>query len=249
MEAGQGLAHARQLGCALDAGGHAIIDAGRDPRTRRGTRRAQPTRRHPRNVGIPRDDRRRGFPCHALDLDPEDEAIGRRYRTLLESKHGIRFAPEQIAEAFSFETTYPKGRPFGFHGLFNMWLVLPQQELVEFVSVLAPSSVAGRQFLQLGKNYLELGRKEEAISVWTDAVEQNPRLALINNQLAGAKRSLGRFEEATAHEKQADQSTPDDPLYHWMIALRLKNLGMTELAEKHFQRAIQLNPRLQQQPR
>jgi len=109
-----------------------------------------------------------------VDLDPEDEAIGRRYRTLLESKHGIRFAPEQTAEAFSFETTYPKGRPFGFHGLFNMWLVLPQQELVEFVSVLARSSVAGRQFLQLGKNYLELGRKEEAAVVLKRRLEVTP---------------------------------------------------------------------------
>jgi tetratricopeptide (TPR) repeat protein len=87
-----------------------------------------------------------------------------------------------------------------------------------------------------------LGRKEEAISVWADAVQRNANLALTNNQLAGAERSLGRFEEASAYEKQADQVTPDNPLYHWMIGLRLKNLGMNELAEKHFQRAIQLDP-------
>lgn len=108
------------------------------------------------------------------DLDPEDEAIGRRYRTLLESKYGIRFAPEEIAAAFSFETTYPKSRTFGFHGLFNMWMVLPQQELAEFVSVLAPSSVAGIQFLQLGKNYLELGRKEEAALILKRRLEVVP---------------------------------------------------------------------------
>ncbi len=34
-----------------------------------------------------------------------------------------------------------------------------------------------------------------------------------------------------------------------MIALRLKNLGMNELAEKHFRRAIQLDPRFQEQTR
>ena len=99
-----------------------------------------------------------------------------------------------------------------------------------------------------GESLWQLGRKEEAISVWTDAVQRNPRLALTNNELAGAKRySINRsfavrLEEAIAHEKQADQFTPDDPLYHWMIGLRLKNLGMTELAQKHFQRAIQLDP-------
>ena len=100
-----------------------------------------------------------------------------------------------------------------------------------------------------GESLWLLGRKHEAIIVWTDAVRRNERLALVSNQLAGAKRSLGKMEEATAHEKQADQFTPDDPLYHWMLGLRLKNLGMNELAEKHFLRAIQLNPRLQSGPK
>ena len=100
-----------------------------------------------------------------------------------------------------------------------------------------------------GESLWQLGRKEEAISVWTDAIQRNARLALTSNQLAGAERSLGKVDEAIAHEKQADQFTPDDPLYHWMLGLRLKNLGMNELAEKHFQRAIQLDPQYQEQPK
>jgi Flp pilus assembly protein TadD len=80
--------------------------------------------------------------------------------------------------------------------------------------------------------------------VWTDAVQRNPRLALVNNELAGAKQSFGKVEEANSHEKQADQFTPNDPLFHWMIGRRLQDLGMTELAEKHFQRASQLDPTL-----
>ena len=60
-----------------------------------------------------------------------------------------------------------------------------------------------------GESLWMLGRKEEAIAAWTDAVQRNANLALANNQLAGAKRSLGRFEEAAAHEQQADQFTPD----------------------------------------
>lgn len=95
----------------------------------------------------------------------------------------------------------------------------------------------------------QLGHKEDAILVWTDALLRNGGLALTSNELAGAERSLGRVEDATAHEKQADQFTPNDPLYHWMIGLRLKKLDMNELAEKHFQRAIQLDPRFQAQPK
>jgi tetratricopeptide (TPR) repeat protein len=100
-----------------------------------------------------------------------------------------------------------------------------------------------------GESLWQLGRKEEAISVWSDAVQRSPQPALANNQLAGAERTLARFQEATAHEKQADQFTPDDPFYHWVIGLRLQALGMIELAEKHFQRAIQLDPEFQARPR
>jgi polyferredoxin/tetratricopeptide (TPR) repeat protein len=96
-----------------------------------------------------------------------------------------------------------------------------------------------------GESLWQLGRKEEAISVWSDAVQRNPQLALANNQLAGAERTLARFQEASAHENQADHFTPANPFYHWVIGLRLQNLGMTELAEKHFQRAIALDPQFQ----
>ena len=72
-------------------------------------------------------------------------------------------------------------------------------------------------------------------------MQRNARLALANNELAGAERSLGKLEEASAHEEQADQFTPKDPLYHWMLGRRLQTLGMTELAEKHFKQAGQLD--------
>jgi tetratricopeptide (TPR) repeat protein len=68
-------------------------------------------------------------------------------------------------------------------------------------------------------------------------------MALVNNELAGAKQSLGKIDEANSHERQADQFTPDNPLYHWMMARRLQDLGMAELAGKHFQRATQLDHR------
>jgi len=96
-----------------------------------------------------------------------------------------------------------------------------------------------------GESLWQLGRKEEAVSVWIDAVERNPRLVLANNQLAAAAASLGRSAEAIFYENQADEFTPNNPHYHWMIGLRLENLRMNELAEKHFQRAIQLDPAFQ----
>ncbi len=39
--------------------------------------------------------------------DPEDQAICRLYRDYLERKHGIKFAPEEVADRFSFELREP----------------------------------------------------------------------------------------------------------------------------------------------
>ncbi|MFT3745986.1 MAG: tetratricopeptide repeat protein [Pyrinomonadaceae bacterium] len=93
-----------------------------------------------------------------------------------------------------------------------------------------------------GESLWMLGRRQEAIATWTDAVRGNPGLPVVNNFLAAANASLGRNDAATQYETQADRSTPNDPYFHWMLGLRLNNIGMKELAEKHFQIAIQLDP-------
>jgi hypothetical protein len=51
---------------------------------------------------------------------PEDVAICRTNRILLEKEHGIRFADIALAETFAFERTPQKGSTFGFHGIFNL---------------------------------------------------------------------------------------------------------------------------------
>ena len=92
-----------------------------------------------------------------------------------------------------------------------------------------------------GESLWQLGSREEAVSVWTDAVRRNAQLVLTNNELAGAARASGKVQEADLYEKQADQFTPSNPVYHWVLGRRLQDLGMTQLAEKHFQQAKQLD--------
>jgi tetratricopeptide (TPR) repeat protein/NAD-dependent dihydropyrimidine dehydrogenase PreA subunit len=91
-----------------------------------------------------------------------------------------------------------------------------------------------------GESLWQLGRKAEAVSVWTDAVRRNAHLVLANNELAGAARASGKLDEADLYENQAEQFTPNNPLFHWVLGRRLQDLGMTELAEKHLQQANQL---------
>lgn len=51
---------------------------------------------------------------------PEDVAICRLNRDLLEGEHGIRFAERPVAERFAFERERPAVPTFGFHGIFNL---------------------------------------------------------------------------------------------------------------------------------
>ncbi|MEK7835439.1 MAG: hypothetical protein AAB298_04740, partial [Pseudomonadota bacterium] len=52
--------------------------------------------------------------------DPEDRAICLTHRRYLEEQYGIAFAPNAIAERFSFEHIEPTRPTFGFHGQINI---------------------------------------------------------------------------------------------------------------------------------
>lgn len=61
--------------------------------------------------------------CRDPELEgghPEDLAICRTNRAMLERRHGIRFADAATAARFAFERGVPDGPTFGFHGIFNM---------------------------------------------------------------------------------------------------------------------------------
>lgn len=62
---------------------------------------------------------------------PEDRLIGRTYRERLVKEFGINFAPEKIADEFSYEVSPPSSPTFGFHGFFNIWRHIEGQELKE----------------------------------------------------------------------------------------------------------------------
>jgi hypothetical protein len=49
-------------------------------------------------------------------LTPEDVSICRIYRRYLEEKYAFFWAPDEVAERFSFELIKPKNNTFGFHG-------------------------------------------------------------------------------------------------------------------------------------
>ena len=127
---------------------------------------------------------------------------------------------------------YYKGAILNRLRRYDQALTILDQTLTE-----SPDLITARE--EKGESLWHLGRKEEAVAVWKEAVKLNPNLPIANNFLAAASPEPS---EAAAYQKQADQFTPNDPLFQWMVGLRLQNAGMNDLAEKHFQRAVELNP-------
>ena len=101
-----------------------------------------------------------------VETHPEDVVICRQYRPLLEQRYGIRFAPESVAERFSFESTTPKSVPFGFHALYNMGTCVKHEEFHDFLALLTPDILRSSQCLQFAKNLLAKGRREDAVAVF-----------------------------------------------------------------------------------
>lgn len=79
---------------------------------------------------------------------PEDHCICLEYRAYLEANYGITFAPPVLAEQFAFELQKPSFECFGFHGVFNLPLVLTNFELSKLIKKLPTKFIFTEQFSQ-----------------------------------------------------------------------------------------------------
>lgn len=79
----------------------------------------------------------------------EDVYICRTQRSVLESEYGIRFAPEGIADRFSYERSLPDAPTFGFHGLFNMWRHVDDAGLVSIANQVGGYFIKSSEYAQL----------------------------------------------------------------------------------------------------
>jgi protein O-GlcNAc transferase len=88
----------------------------------------------------------------------EDDLVCRVNRPELMRKYQIRFAPEQIADRFSYEHTIPSLPTFGFHAPFNMWRHVDDSEMVELANGFTPQILRSDSFVRLLSNYAETRR-------------------------------------------------------------------------------------------
>jgi tetratricopeptide (TPR) repeat protein len=134
----------------------------------------------------------------------EDETICVRYRELLETKHGVVFPDERVADRFAFDVSRPIGRTLGFHGVFNFWQVLSEEELIVFART-APEAIAqGLGFAALIKNLVDLKRNRAANEFVTR------RLASVPHDTA-AKELRARLDAANTSAGAASETTIKAP--------------------------------------
>lgn len=90
------------------------------------------------------------FPiCH-----PDDDALCRRYADAL-TGIGFKFAPEELADKFSFERRDPHDT-FGFHGLFNFPYVFDRDEFLRRVALVPESMYSRPEWSEMNKNAMVL---------------------------------------------------------------------------------------------
>jgi hypothetical protein len=103
------------------------------------------------------------------DMRPEineDAVICRMLRAALENEHGIKFAPESVADQFSYELSKPDAPTFGFHGVYNLWRHCADSEMISMVELMDESTFRTTQFALLFANYLELRKWEPLAALY-----------------------------------------------------------------------------------
>jgi tetratricopeptide (TPR) repeat protein len=130
----------------------------------------------------------------------EDKTICRVFRPLLENEYRIVFGSEALAEAFAFEASYPLGRPFGFHGLFNFCRFIPAEELVELTPLFSSEIARSPQLLQLARNCSTLGQWRAAGAIFRRILDIDPAHAEAAAALAVASRNAATGPTAGRNE-------------------------------------------------
>jgi tetratricopeptide (TPR) repeat protein len=121
-------------------------------------------------------------------IDAEDTTIGRSFRPLLEREYGIRFGSEALADRFSFEVSYPVGKPFGFHGLYNFCRTVPPDGVAALCPTFSDAIARSPQLLQLLRNCSALGQWQAAIAIGRRIIAAAPEAAEARALLDAAER-------------------------------------------------------------
>jgi len=89
-----------------------------------------------------------------MPLPPAGQFVDDTYfchtiREPLEKVYGVKFAPEEVADQFSYERHRPDQPTFGFHGIFNFWRHTDDAEMAQLHTLLDDVYVPSRAFAEV----------------------------------------------------------------------------------------------------
>jgi tetratricopeptide (TPR) repeat protein len=94
----------------------------------------------------------------------------------------------------------------------------------------------------LGLALAQVGKLDDAIGHYEQALRIKPDYAEAHNNLGNALLQTGRIEAAVGHLEQALQTDPDFAEAHYNLGLALVRLGRLQEAIGHWERALRINP-------
>jgi hypothetical protein len=85
----------------------------------------------------------------------DDKYICHTMRELLETKHHIKIAEDEVADLFAYERHVPDQPTFGFHGLFNFWRHTDDVDMEKMLRLLDNQYVPSRAFAEVLFRYYD----------------------------------------------------------------------------------------------
>jgi tetratricopeptide (TPR) repeat protein len=101
---------------------------------------------------------------------------------------------------------------------------------------------SAKQLLANGNKCMAAGSYEQAIEIFCELLELDPRNAVAHNNLGSALSKLSRFQESEEYFLSAIKLRPDFVEAHWNLGLVQQWRGYFDDSEKSLRRALKLNP-------
>jgi hypothetical protein len=129
-----------------------------------------------------------------LVTNTEDVTICGHHRPRLESEFGIRFASTDLAKRFSFEMdardVIAGAKTFGFHGIFNLFLVEGEQEIAAMAPLLSASMARSEMVGVLLENLVKFRQFEGALALGRRMLETDPENTAVVDTVLAARNEL-----------------------------------------------------------
>ncbi|MGD1698623.1 tetratricopeptide repeat protein [Dapis sp. BLCC M229] len=133
-----------------------------------------------------------------------------------------------------------------YRNLAKIWECLGKDKLVIECTyqalILEPTLATATEWLNLGDKLLKLGKLEEAIACYKQAIKSDKKLSAGYNKLGNTLTNKGELDRAIAVYKQGIKIRPDNSILHYNLGEALTQKQQYQEATIAYNHAIELNP-------